>query len=301
MNSTKQFDVIIIGGSYAGLSTAMALGRSLRKVLVIDAGNPCNKQTPHSHNFITQDGDTPANILAQARKQVEVYKTVQFVSDEVIEGKGENGNFEVNTKSGKTFQAKKLLFATGLKDTHEVKGFDACWGISVIHCPYCHGYEVRDKQIGVVSNGEHAFHIIKLVYNLSKNVTLYTNGKSTLTDEQTAKLANRNITVVEDKLVEATHHNGQVKKIVFEDGRAVVVDALFVKPNSSQHCIIPQKLGCKLTEHGFLYVDDFQQTTVPGIFAAGDNSTMIRAVAAAVAAGNKAGAIINRDLVDQLF
>ncbi|MBX2897061.1 MAG: NAD(P)/FAD-dependent oxidoreductase [Cyclobacteriaceae bacterium] len=301
MNATKLFDVIIIGGSYAGLSAAMTLGRSLRDVLVIDAGDPCNKQTPHSHNFITHDGDTPANISAKARKQVEVYKTVQFVSDEAIEGKGENGNFEVNTKSGKIFQAKKLLFATGLKDTHEVKGFDACWGISVIHCPYCHGYEVRDKKIGVVSNGEHAFHITKLVYNLSKNVIVYTNGKSTLTDEQTAKLANRNIMVGEDKLVEAIHDKGQVKKIVFEDGRAVEVDALFVKPNSTQHCTIPEKLGCKLTEHGFLQVDDFQQTTVPGIYAAGDNSTMIRAVAAAVAAGNKAGAVINHDLTDETF
>jgi thioredoxin reductase len=297
----RKYDVIIIGASYAGLSAAMALGRSLRDVLVIDAGEPCNKQTPRSHNFITHDGDAPANISAQARKQVEVYKTVQFVSDEAIEGKGENGNFAVNTNSGKIFHAKKLLFATGLKDTHEVKGFDACWGISVIHCPYCHGYEVRNKQIGIVSNGEHAFHLTKLVYNLSKSITLYTNGKSTLTDDQTAKLANRSITVVEDKLVEAIHENGQVKKIMFEDGRAVAVDALFVKPNSTQHCTIPEKLGCKLTQHGFLQVDDFQQTTVPGVFCAGDNSTMIRAVAAAVAAGNKAGAAINRDLTDETF
>ncbi|HCZ34918.1 MAG TPA: pyridine nucleotide-disulfide oxidoreductase [Cytophagales bacterium] len=297
----SRYDVIIIGGSYAGLSAAMALGRSLRNVLVIDAGNPCNKQTPLSHNFITHDGATPANILAQARKQVEVYKTVQFVLDEAIEGKGENGNFEVNTKSGKIFQAKKLLFATGLKDTHEVKGFEACWGISVIHCPYCHGYEVRNKQIGVVSNGEHAFHITKLVYNLSKNVTVYTNGKSTLTDEQTAKLANRNIMVVEDKLAEAMHEQDHIKQLIIKNGERVSVDALFVKPNSTQHCTIPEKLGCKLTEHGFLQVDEMQNTTVAGIYAAGDNCTMIRSVAMAIAAGNKAGAIINMELTNELF
>jgi thioredoxin reductase len=116
MSNDRSFDVIIIGGSYAGLSAAMALGRSLRKVLVIDAGNPCNQQTPHSHNFLLHDGDTPANISTQARKQVEAYDSVQFISDEAIEGKGVNGNFEVMTRSGQHFQAKKLLFATGLKD-----------------------------------------------------------------------------------------------------------------------------------------------------------------------------------------
>lgn len=298
---TKQYDVVIIGGSYAGLSAAMALGRSLRKVLVIDAGNPCNQQTPHSHNFILHDGDTPASISTQARKQVEAYDTVKFISDEALEAGGANENFEVMTKSGQRFQAKKLLFATGLKDTHTVKGFEACWGISVLHCPYCHGYEVRNQTLGVVANGDHAFHITKLVFNLSQKVTLYTNGKSTLSDEQTSKLTKQNIVVVEDEIAEAIHAQGQVKQLIFKNRNQANVEALFVKPNSTQHCTIPEKLGCQLTEHGFIQVDDFQQTTVAGVFAAGDNSTMIRAVAAAIAAGNKAGAIINRELTDELF
>lgn len=298
---TKQYDVIIIGGSYAGLSAAMALGRSLREVLVIDAGNPCNNQTPHSHNFILHDGDTPADISAQARKQVEAYDTVQFVSDEAMDGKGVNGNFEVMTRSGQHFRAKKLLFATGLKDTHAVKGFAECWGISVLHCPYCHGYEVRNQTLGVVANGDHGFHITKLVFNLSRRVTLYTNGKSTLRDEQTSKLTKQNIAVVEDEIAEAIHEQGQIKQLIFKNGNQVNVEALFVKPNSTQHCSIPETLGCQLTEHGFIQVDEFHQTTVPGVFAAGDNSTMIRAVAAAIAAGNKAGAIINRELTDEFF
>jgi len=301
MNTTKLYDVIIVGGSYAGLSAAMALGRSLRKVLIIDSGNPCNKQTPHSHNFITHDGDTPANISAQARKQVEVYKTVQFVLDKAIEGKGVNGNFEVNTKSGKIFQAKKLLFATGLKDTHTVKGFDACWGISVLHCPYCHGYEVRNQTLGVVANGDHGFHITKLVFNLSEKVTLYTNGKSTLNDEQTTKLGKQNIAIVEDEIAEAIHDQGKVKQLIFRNGNRVNVDALFVKPNSVQHCPIPEMLGCKINEHGFIQVDNFQLTTVPGVYAAGDNSTMMRALSAAIASGGVAGAMLNKELTDESF
>jgi len=301
MSNDRPFDVIIIGGSYAGLSAAMALGRSLRKVLVIDTGSPCNQQTPHSHNFLLHDGDTPANISTQARKQVEAYGTVHFISGEAIEGKGVNGNFEVMTRSGQHFQAKKLLFATGLKDTHTVKGFEACWGISVLHCPYCHGYEVRNQTLGVVVNGDHAFHITKLVFNLSRKVTLYTNGKSTLSVEQTAKLTKQNIAIVEDEIAEAIHVQGQVKQLIFKNGNQAYVEALFVKPNSTQHCNIPERLGCQLSEHGFIQVDDFQQTTIPGIYAAGDNSTMIRAVAAAIAAGNKAGAIINKELIDALF
>ncbi|MFZ5971999.1 MAG: NAD(P)/FAD-dependent oxidoreductase [Bacteroidota bacterium] len=301
MSQMKAYDVVIIGGSYAGLSAAMALGRSLRSVLVIDAGNPCNKQTPHSHNFITHDGNTPAVIAAQARKQVEFYNSVKFVSDEAVDGKGVNGDFEVMTRMGERFRAKKLLFATGLKDTHSVKGFDACWGISVLHCPYCHGYEVRDQTLGVMANGDHAFHIAKLIFNLSRKVTLYTNGKSTLNSEQTAKLTKQNIAVVEDEIAEAVHEQGQVKQLVFKNGNRVSVDALFVKPNSVQHCSIPEKLGCQLTEQGFLQVDNFQQTTVPGVYAAGDNATPMRALSAAIAAGGMAGAALNKELTEESF
>lgn len=301
MSQMKAYDVVIIGGSYAGLSAAMALGRSLRSVLVIDAGNPCNKRTPHSHNFITHDGNTPAVIAAQARKQVEFYNSVKFVSDEAVDGKGVNGNFEVTTKGGERFHAKKLLFATGLKDTHTVKGFDACWGISVLHCPYCHGYEVRDQTLGVVANGDHAFHITKLIFNLSRKLTLYTNGKSTLNSEQTAKLTKQKIAVVEDEIAEAVHEQGQVKQLVFKNGNRVSVDALFVKPNSVQHCSIPEKLGCQLTEQGFLQVDNFQQTTVPGVYAAGDNATPMRALSAAIAAGGMAGAALNKELTEESF
>jgi len=301
VSGDKLFDVIIIGGSYAGLSAAMALGRSLRKVLVIDSGEPCNKRTPHSHNFITHDGERPDLIAALAAKQVQAYNTVEFLSAVAVDAKQHDGKFEVEDSNGKMYVTSKLLFATGLKDTHDVKGFDACWGISVIHCPYCHGYEVRDQQIGVVSNGEHAFHITKLVYNLNKNITLYTNGKSELTVQQTEKLAHRNIEIIERKIAEAIHDQGQIRKIVFEDGGEVAVDALFVKPNSVQHCDLPEKLGCKITEHGFLQVDEMQSTTMPGIYAAGDNCNMMRSVAMAIAAGNKAGAVINRELIEDEF
>src|SRR6478736_6055187 len=154
----KNFDVIIIGGSYSGLSASMSLGRSLRQVLIIDSGLPCNRQTPHSHNFITQDGEKPAVISAKAKLQVDLYKTVHFYNGLAVKAiKKENG-FEVSTESGEVFNSRKILFASGVKDLFpEIKGFADCWGISVLHCPYCHGYEVKNEKTAIIANGEMAY------------------------------------------------------------------------------------------------------------------------------------------------
>jgi thioredoxin reductase len=137
MEKNSAYDVVVVGGSYAGLSAGMALGRSIRKVLIVDSGKPCNAQTPHSHNFITQDGAKPAEIAAQAKAQVLQYPTVHFLTDLVVSVSGADHQFVVNTAENGQFTAKKLLFATGIKDLlPEIPGLAACWGISVIHCPY---------------------------------------------------------------------------------------------------------------------------------------------------------------------
>jgi len=155
MVNNFQHDVIIIGGSYAGLSAAMTLGRSMRKVLIIDSGKPCNRQTPYSHNFITHDGETPAAIAQKAREQVLKYPTVQLVNDTALRAsKNENG-FEIITASEAAYNTTKIIFATGVLDIMpDIKGFAECWGISILHCPYCHGYEVKDKPLGIIANGD---------------------------------------------------------------------------------------------------------------------------------------------------
>src|SRR5690606_5743737 len=188
MTDNKDFDVIIIGGSYAGLSAAMALGRSLRNVLIIDSGMPCNRQTPHSHNFITQEGENPSVIAEKAKTQVLKYDTVKFESDLAIRGKKTKNGFTISTQTGKEFIAKKLIFATGVKDIMtDIEGFAECWGISVIHCPYCHGYEVKNEKTGILANGNFAYHYAQLVRNLTKNLTVFTNGKADFTREQKEK------------------------------------------------------------------------------------------------------------------
>src|SRR3990170_4746146 len=197
MMQSKNFDVIIIGGSYSGLAAGMALGRALRQVMIIDSGKPCNRQTPHSHNFLTQDGKTPKEIATLAKQQVERYDTIVFFNGLAINGvKTENG-FTVQTDSGQTFSAKKLIFATGIKDIMlNIDGYAECWGISVLHCPYCRGYEVRNQRTGILSNGEHGFEFSSLISNWTEDLTLFTNGASTLTAEQTTKIQRHHIKIV---------------------------------------------------------------------------------------------------------
>lgn len=296
------YDVIIIGGSYSGLSAGMALGRSLKQVLIIDSGKPCNAQTPHSHNFITQDGETPKAIATKAKEQVAKYKTVTFHSGLAIHGKKTESGFEITTETGEVFTAKKLIFATGVKDViPSIKGADACWGISMIHCPYCHGYEVRNEKTGILANGEMAFEFTKLIHNWTKELTLFTNGKSTLTTEQTSKLKEHGIDLVEKELEAFSHTDGYMEEVSFKDGSTTKIKAMYAKLPFVQHSDIPQDLGCELTEQGFIQVDAFQKTTIPGIYASGDNCTPMRSVANVVAMGTLAGVMISRELIDEAF
>lgn len=302
MTDNKEFDVIIIGGSFAGLSAAMALGRSLRNVLIIDSGLPCNRQTPHSHNLITQDGVKPSEISDKAKEQVLKYETVKFLSDLAVSGRKTENGFEINTKTGKTFQAKKLVFATGVKDIMpNINGFAECWGISVIHCPYCHGYEVKNEKTGILANGNFAFHYAQLIYNWTKDLTIFTNGKSSLTYEQTNKINKHNIPIIEKEIAFIKHENGYVKQIVFKDNSTFALKAIYSRPDFEQHCKIPAALGCELNELGLIKVDMFQETTVKNIFACGDNASPLRSVANAIATGNLAGAILNNRMTEEEF
>lgn len=302
MANQQEYDVIIIGGSYAGLSAAMALGRALRKVLVIDGGNPCNKQTPHSHNFLTQDGKTPKEISDLAKAQVLNYDTISFLNDIAIKGNKTENGFEITTQSGDIFQGRKLIFGTGVKDLMpNIEGFAACWGISVIHCPYCHGYEVRNQKTGLFANGDMAYEFGKLLWNWTKDLTIYTNGKSTLTLEQINTLAAKNINIVEKEIVEISHENGQIQALIFSDGSKQKLDALYAKIPFVQHSDIPQSLGCEITDMGMLKVDMMQKTSVDGVFAAGDSTNMMRSVANAVYGGNMAGAAASKELVAEDF
>jgi len=298
----KHFEVIIIGGSYSGLSAAMSLGRSLRQVLVIDSGLPCNRQTPHSHNFITQDGEKPAVISAKAKLQVDIYKTVQFYNGLAVKALKTESGFEIETESGVVFTSRKVLFATGVKDLlPEIEGFAACWGISVLHCPYCHGYEVKNEKTAIIANGEMGFEYAKLISNWTKDLRLCTNGKSELSLEQTQTLKNHGVLILEEEIDSFDHKDGYIKNIIFKNGEKVEVKAIYARPPFEQHCSIPETLGCDSNEKGLLKVDAMQKTNIPGVFASGDCTTPMRSVAIAVSTGSFAGAVINKELIDEDF
>lgn len=302
MKNKKNFDVIIIGGSYSGLAAAMALGRALRKVLIIDSGQPCNRQTPRSHNFLTQDGKTPNEIATLARQQVSMYDTVEFFNGLATNGSKMESGFEIQTSSGEIFMATKLIFATGIKDLmSNIKGFSECWGISVLHCPYCHGYEVKNETTGILGNGEYGFEFSKLISNWTKDLALFTNGKSTLTYEQAAQLERHHIKTIEKEIAELEHINGQLQNIIYKDGSKKSVKAIYTRLPFNQHCPIPEQLACELTEDGYIKIDATHKTTIKGIFACGDNVTRMRTVANAVAMGTTTGMMVNKELIEEKF
>lgn len=296
-----KYDVIIVGGSYAGLSAAMALGRSLRKVLVIDAGEPCNRQTPHSHNFLTRDGETPAMISAKAKEQVMAYPTVSFVEGLAVGAQKDAGGFKVSTADGMQFASRKLILTMGIKDIFpNIKGFAECWGITVLHCPYCHGYEVANQPLGVIANGEMAYEYAKMINNWSKNLTLFTNGLPALSDEQVQYFKEKGIKTVTDEIAEIVHQDGILNHLLLKNGTKHELEAVFGRGGLEQHSPIAAQLGCEIDSQNLIVVNGVQ-ATVPGVFAAGDCTTMFRTVSGAVANGSQAGIFANKEMIEEDF
>ncbi|TXK21380.1 NAD(P)/FAD-dependent oxidoreductase [Pontibacter qinzhouensis] len=290
MEIPYKFDVIIIGGSFAGLSAAMSLGRALRKVLVLDGGKPCNRQAPHSHNFITHDGKPPHQIAQLARAQVEQYSSVHFYEGVAASGAKTTAGFEIKTAAGDEFLTRKLIFASGLKDLMpDIQGFAACWGTSVIHCPYCHGYEVRSQPTAILGNGDTAYHYAQLLFNWTKDLTILTNGAPDFTEAQTEKFRKNNIRVIEKEIAYLQEEQGQLQQVAFKDASGFAVKVMYARPAFEQNSNIPAALGCELTQQGLLKVSELQETTTGGVYACGDASNM-RAVSVAVASGTMAGA-----------
>lgn len=198
--------------------------------------------------------------------------------------------------------ARRLLLATGVADQlPNLPGFAACWGISVLHCPYCHGYEVRDQRLGVLANGDAAFDFARLLLNWSRDLMLFTNGPATLSAPQAETLNRLGVGLVETPLVAVPHDSGILSGLALADGRIYPLDAVFARVPFTQTSDLGEQLGCGFDEWGLLKTDEFGKTSAAGVFAAGDNATLMRQVVAAAASGAKAAAFINRELVEEEF
>jgi len=273
----QTFDVVVAGGSWAGLSAAMQLARARRRVLVVDAGLPRNRFARTSHGFLGQDGRTPAEILDTARAQVLAYPTAELRRDEATAAAVRDGGIEIALASGTTLRARRLVLATGVVDElPDVPGLRERWGVSVLHCPYCHGYEVADRRLGVLAVGEASVHQALLLPDWSADVILFTNGTFEPTAEQRAALAARGARVEHRRVVEVVG-DGECVAGVRLAGPAgdevLALDALFTASRTRMASPLAEQLGCAFDDGPFgplIRTDAKKATTVPGVWAAGD-------------------------------
>lgn len=299
MTDTHAYEVIVIGGGAAGLSAALVLGRARRRTLVVDAGEPRNAPSAHMQGYLTRDGMSPAEFLATGREEIARYG-VELVRDRVVEVAV---GFAVTLESGRTLQARRLVVATGLKDElPAVPGVAERFGKDVLHCPYCHGWEVRDQAFGVLATTPLSVHQALIVSQWSKDVTffLHTVAESDLSDDDLRRLAAAGVKVVPGEVAGLRVEADRLTGVRLTDGSVHARQALFVAPRAVPQNGLLAQLGAELNETPFgayPVVDATGQTTVPGVWAVGNAMGFAEQVINAAAGGYRAGATINGELL----
>lgn len=291
-------DVIVIGGSYAGMAAALQLLRARRKVLVVDAGQRRNRFAATSHGFLGQDGADPAEIARAARQQLAAYPTLKWLDDLALEARplGTGDGFSVCCWGGETFEGSRLLFATGVQDQlPDIDGLKERWGRHVFHCPYCHGYELDRGRIGVIATGPMSLHQAELLTEWG-DVTFLLNGAFEPDAEVSARLSARGV-AVEAGLIERIEEEATV---LMTDGRRLIFAGLFTAARISPATAVAENLGCGLEELPMgvrIRRNEMMETTVPGAFACGDVAQFPHSVSLAVGDGALTGAMVHRSLV----
>jgi thioredoxin reductase len=291
------YDVIIIGGGPAGLNAAVVLGRCRRKVLLFDSGKPRNRHSSGIHNYLTRDDILPRDFLHLSHKEIKKYG-VRLLHIEVTGAtKNEKGFFTVTDRKGVLYNAKKILIATGLTDTlPPLKGFEKFFGKSVFHCPYCDGWEVKDKQLGVYARNKNGVELALSLITWSRSVTYFTDGKKNLKSEEARILKQIGIPVITGEIQKLRGVGGKLKSIVLKNEEICPCDALFFVSGYSQQSHIIENLGCILNKQKVVVTNRFGQTNIPGVYVAGDASRDMHFVVVAGAEGAKAGVTINKEL-----
>ncbi|MDX3002262.1 NAD(P)/FAD-dependent oxidoreductase [Kribbella solani] len=302
-----KYDVIVIGGGAAGLSGALALVRFRRSVLVIDDGTPRNAPADGVHNFLTRDGVPPGELYALGRQEVIGYGGA-IAEGTVTSARRDGDGFTVELADGTTYRARRLLVTTGLTDVlPDVPGLPEQWGKDVIHCPYCHGWEVRDQAIGVLATSSMAMHQVQLFRQLSDDVTLFLHTAPEPTEEQWEELAARGIAVVQGKVEQLALANGKLTGVRLEGGVVVPRQALAIQSTVRARADFLADLGLETTlvesngvEIGTaVQVDAMGATQIPGVFAAGNVTNPMAQVVPSAAAGLTAAGGINFDLINE--
>ena len=295
------YDAIVVGGSFAGLSAAMQLARARRRVLVIDSGLPRNRFAHQAHGFLGHDGKPPHELLREAARQVLAYPTAERVQGEAVQARQAEGGFAVALADGREEHAARLVLATGVRDElPSIPGMQERWGATVLHCPYCHGYEVADRALGVIASTPHSAHQAALLPDWGPT-TYFTQGVFEPDEEQAARLAARGVRIERTPVVELLGAAPALEAVRLGDGRIVPLEAVFTAPRAQMASPLAHQLGCAMDEGmmgPYVRVDDVKQTSVPGVFAAGDAASMMHNATLASAAGVLAGFSAHKSLVE---
>jgi thioredoxin reductase len=287
-------DVAIVGGGPAGLSAALVLGRARRRVVVIDAGMPRNAPAAHMQGFLSRDGMPPADLLRAARAEVRRYG-VEIVEDRVVDA---SPGFALRLAGGRTVEARHVLLSTGAVDElPDVLGARERWGRDFLHCPYCHGWEVRDQPLGVLGTGPGSVEYAYLIRQWTDDVILFTHSL-TVTDGERATLDARGIAVVDGSVERLVVTDDRLRAVQLADGRTIPRAALFIRPELRAHRDGPAAaLGCELLAGGLLRTDADGRTSVPGVWAAGNAANPRAQVITAAGEGSAVAIAINSELV----
>lgn len=266
-------DVIIIGGSFAGLAAALQLGRARRKVTVLDTGLPRNRFAKHSHGLLGHDHKPPQEILAEARQQLARYPTVSLVTARAENISGTIDDFSILTSDGESHRARRLILSYGVVDQMpELPGFAEGWGTSIVPCPYCDGFEVAGRHWGLVWSGPPSHNYVKLYHDWTDTLTVFANGHDIPPDIR-ADLAHRGNPVVDGRITEIEHNESHNTTVRLDAGQSVAVDILFAHPRNKPSARLHESLGLATVDTPLgiaLKVDERRETTVPGVYAAGD-------------------------------
>ena len=299
--SDLECDVLIIGGGPAGLSVALQLGRSLRSVLICDNGEPRNGPADEAHGYLTRDGISPEELRRLGREEVLKYGG-ELRDTKVTDVNRNNNGFTSTLDSGETVTSRKVVLATGVRDNlPDTDGFEEFWGSGVYHCPYCHGYEVRGEPLGVMVTNQHTVEYAKLIYNLSEDLVVFTDGQDVFDDESRSMFVERGIEIVDEPITALNGSDGELESVSLADGRNVARHALFYPPPMEQHSELPERLGLEVNQAGLVDATRSQRgmgfTSVEGLFIAGDASSGAPpSIPSAIADGYAVGTTVNGEL-----
>jgi len=295
---TSHYDTAIIGGGAAGMSAALVLARALRRVVVIDAGEPRNAPARHMHGYLSRDGLPPSELLEIGRHEVLGYGAT-MLADAVRSLSRDDAGFHLRTDAGIAVSARRVVLATGLRDViPAIEGVRELWGRDVLHCPYCHGHEVRGRRLGVLGNTPGAVQHALIIRQWSDHVTYFSQGQ-TLAASDVERLAARDIRVVQQSVVKLVVEDHRLAGLELTDGSVTRCEVVFVRPVFEPNTDLLRMVGAELDDGGLPYVDSTGQTTVRGLWVAGNAGNVRAQVITAAGEGSAAAIAINNDLVDE--